>query len=216
MDQLILLLLFFGKFTTRAADDPPVLQVRILSGSRLRQFEQRNRAPAGSGKKSTSRCALCPQRWHSMNRVFAPRAMRRTLRLSRSRTASPARAYCTYIRSAGYAGILAAAKNSEEKVEVSQEEYLKHYLENYVGNYQVRSAQALAAIGGADARKHLAAAVSRKTLREDVQADLGKPQGGARRRAPHLPPSDNKPESVFKWLGFLAGSPMSREKTPGH
>jgi hypothetical protein len=42
----------------------------------LRQFEQRKRAPAGNGRKSTSRCALWPHRWHSMKMVVAPRAMR--------------------------------------------------------------------------------------------------------------------------------------------
>ena len=66
----------FGNDTIRADDDPPVCQRRICPGSRLRQLEQRKRAPAGSGRKSTSRCALWPHRRHSMKIVFAPRAMR--------------------------------------------------------------------------------------------------------------------------------------------
>ena len=60
-------------------------------------------------------------------------------------------------------------KNPEEKLEVSQEEYVKIYLENYAANYRVRSAQALAAIGGDEARKLLATAAAGKAAREDVQ-----------------------------------------------
>ena len=63
-------------------------------------------------------------------------------------------------------------KNPEEKLDVSQEEYAKIYLENYSANYQVRSAQALAAIGGDEARKLLSTAVARKSQREDVRAAI--------------------------------------------
>jgi HEAT repeat protein len=63
-------------------------------------------------------------------------------------------------------------KNPEEKLEVSQEEYVKIYLENYAANYRVRSAQALAAIGGDEARKRLATAAASESSREDVQAAI--------------------------------------------
>jgi hypothetical protein len=79
-----------------------------------------------------------------------------------------------------YADILVAAKKGDEKVELSQEEYVKYYLANYVGNYQVRSAQALAAIGGEEARKLLATAIASKTLRDDVQAAVEAAAKGSR------------------------------------
>ena len=79
-----------------------------------------------------------------------------------------------------YAGILVTAKKTDEKVELSQEEYVKYYLGNYVGNYQVRSAQALATIGGEEARRHLGAAISSKTLRADVQSAVEAAAKGAR------------------------------------
>jgi hypothetical protein len=63
-------------------------------------------------------------------------------------------------------------KNPEEKLEVSEDEYVKIYLENYAANYKVRSAQALAAIGGEQARKLLEAAAATKSSRGDVQAAL--------------------------------------------
>jgi hypothetical protein len=63
-------------------------------------------------------------------------------------------------------------KYPEQKLEVSQEEYVKIYLENYVANYQVRSAQALSAIGGEQARKLLETAVVKKSSRGDVQSAL--------------------------------------------
>lgn len=63
-------------------------------------------------------------------------------------------------------------KNPAEKLEVSQEEYVKIYLENYTANYRVRSAQALAAIGGDEARKLLSTAAVKKSSREDVQAAI--------------------------------------------
>lgn len=63
-------------------------------------------------------------------------------------------------------------KYPEQKLEVSQEEYVKIYLENYVANYQVRSAQALSAIGGEPARKLLETAAERKSARRDVQSAL--------------------------------------------
>ena len=52
----------FGKLITRADDEPPVVQTRIRAASRFPQAEQRKRAPAGSGRKGTSRCDLWRQR----------------------------------------------------------------------------------------------------------------------------------------------------------
>ncbi len=39
----------------REDDDPPVCHTFIDPGSRFWQFEQRQRAPAGSGRNATSR-----------------------------------------------------------------------------------------------------------------------------------------------------------------
>lgn len=63
-------------------------------------------------------------------------------------------------------------KYPEQKLEVSQEEYVKIYLENYAANYKVRSAQALASIGGEQARKLLALAAEGKSQREDVRVAI--------------------------------------------
>lgn len=63
-------------------------------------------------------------------------------------------------------------KNPEEKFDVSREEYVKIYLDNYAANYRVRSAQALSAIGGEQARKHLADAAATRSQREDVRAAI--------------------------------------------
>ncbi len=41
----------------------------MLAGSRFPQWVQRQRAPAGKGSWDTSRCALWPQRRHSMKSV---------------------------------------------------------------------------------------------------------------------------------------------------
>ena len=55
----------------------------------------------------------------------------------------------------------------EMSVAQSEEAYVKTYMDNYVALYQVRSAQALAAIGGDEARSALEAA-GQAPLREDV------------------------------------------------
>lgn len=57
--------------------------------------------------------------------------------------------------------------HDEVKIDQSEEEYVKQYLENYQAHYAVRSAQALAKLGGVEARRILDAAGKRKT-REDV------------------------------------------------
>ena len=57
--------------------------------------------------------------------------------------------------------------HDEVKIDQSEEEYVKQYLENYQAHYAVRSAQALAKLGGPEARKALEAAGKRK-MREDV------------------------------------------------
>jgi len=63
----------------RAEEDPPVCQTLMDRESRFAHREHRQFASAGSGQKSTSRCPLCPQRWHSMNTVWDPRAMPRSV-----------------------------------------------------------------------------------------------------------------------------------------
>lgn len=57
--------------------------------------------------------------------------------------------------------------HDEVKIDQSEEEYVKQYLENYQAHYAVRSAQALAKLGGPEARRALEAAARRK-MREDV------------------------------------------------
>lgn len=59
--------------------------------------------------------------------------------------------------------------HDEVKIDQSQEEYVKQYLENYQAHYAVRSAEALAKLGGPEARRALEAASKRK-LRQDVDA----------------------------------------------
>ena len=67
-----------------------------------------------------------------------------------------------------YRNLVEYARTHEEvKIDQSEEEYVKQYLENYQANYAVRSAQALAKLGGPEARKLIDAAGKRK-LREDV------------------------------------------------
>lgn len=65
----------------------------------------------------------------------------------------------------------------EAKVTLSEEEYVRTYMENYVALHQTRSAKALGAIGGPEARRALEEA-SRAQLRDDVknavQASLDK------------------------------------------
>ena len=57
--------------------------------------------------------------------------------------------------------------HDDVKIDQSEDEYVKQYLENYQANYAVRSAQALAKLGGVDARRSLEAA-SKRRMREDV------------------------------------------------
>jgi hypothetical protein len=57
--------------------------------------------------------------------------------------------------------------HDEVKIDQSEEEYVKQYLENYQAHHAVRSAQALAKLGGVEARRILDAAGKRK-MREDV------------------------------------------------
>lgn len=62
-----------------------------------------------------------------------------------------------------------ARTHPEGKVSMSEDQYVKTYMDNYVALYGVRSAQALAAIGGAEANKHLQTALKYE-LRADVRA----------------------------------------------
>jgi len=57
--------------------------------------------------------------------------------------------------------------HDDVKIDQKEDEYVKQYLENYQAHYAVRSAQALAKLGGVDARRSLEAASKRK-MREDV------------------------------------------------
>jgi hypothetical protein len=57
--------------------------------------------------------------------------------------------------------------HDDVKIDQSEDEYVKQYLENYQAHYAVRSAQALAKLGGVEARRSLEAASQRK-MREDV------------------------------------------------
>jgi hypothetical protein len=65
----------------------------------------------------------------------------------------------------------------EAHVTMSEEEYVRTYMENYVALHQTRSATALGAIGGPEARRALEEA-SRAQFRDDVmhavQTSLGK------------------------------------------
>jgi hypothetical protein len=56
----------------------------------------------------------------------------------------------------------------ESKIDTSEEGYVTMYMDNYDALYRVRSAQALAAIGGADAQRALEAAKG-YNLREDAR-----------------------------------------------
>lgn len=65
----------------------------------------------------------------------------------------------------------------EMRVAQSEEAYVKTYMDNYVALYQVRSAQALAAIGGDEARRALETAGQaslRKDVADAVNESLGK------------------------------------------
>jgi hypothetical protein len=75
--------------------------------------------------------------------------------------------YRLHLESSYRALIEYSRTHDEVKIDQSEEEYVKQYLENYQANYAVRSAQALAKLGGPDARRVLEAASKRK-MREDV------------------------------------------------
>jgi HEAT repeat protein len=64
-----------------------------------------------------------------------------------------------------------ARKNPDRKAPPSQAEYVKHYLSNFDARYRMRAAEALAAIGGNEARKALEAALSKAT-RNDLRSAL--------------------------------------------
>ena len=66
-----------------------------------------------------------------------------------------------------YANLRKQAR-AESKVDMSEDAYVKMYMDNYDALYRVRSAQALAAIGGAGAQRALEAAKG-YTLREDAR-----------------------------------------------
>lgn len=57
--------------------------------------------------------------------------------------------------------------HSEVKIDQTEDEYVKQYLENYQAHHAVRSAQALAKLGGVEARRILEAA-SKRRMRDDV------------------------------------------------
>ena len=59
-------------------------------------------------------------------------------------------------------------KNPQAKVPMSEQEYIDLYIENYVARYQSRSGKALAAIGGADAKRALEEAL-KAPIRDDVR-----------------------------------------------
>lgn len=70
-----------------------------------------------------------------------------------------------------------AATRAEAKVDMTEEQYVKTYMDNYVALYRVRSAQALAAIGGPRARQALETAKGydlRPDVRDAVNASLQK------------------------------------------
>jgi len=56
----------------------------------------------------------------------------------------------------------------KQKVAQSKMEFVNTYMENYVAQYQIRAAQALAAIGGPEAQKGLSDAL-KVTLSDDVR-----------------------------------------------
>jgi len=62
-----------------------------------------------------------------------------------------------------------ARSHPEATMSMAEDEYVRTYMDNYVALYRVRSAQALAAIGGPEARRHLQRA-SEQELRADVKS----------------------------------------------
>ncbi len=70
---------------------------------------------------------------------------------------------------ANYEALAEYAKtHPEAKIPMSKETYIKTYLGNYIALYRVRSAMALAELGGPEARKALEAAVE-ANYRDDVR-----------------------------------------------
>ena len=67
-----------------------------------------------------------------------------------------------------YAKLKEQSSRPESKVDMSEAEYVKTYTDNYDALYRVRSAQALAAIGGPEALRALDAAKNYE-LREDAR-----------------------------------------------
>jgi len=63
------------------------------------------------------------------------------------------------------------ARNTPGRKLPSKTDYVNHYTANFEALYRVRAAQALAAIGGAEARKALEAAAG-KTGRDDVRSAI--------------------------------------------
>lgn len=57
----------------------------------------------------------------------------------------------------------------EAKVPMNEDEFIKTYMDNYIALYQIRSAEALAVIGGSDAKKALKEALQ-VSIRDDVRA----------------------------------------------
>ncbi len=57
----------------------------------------------------------------------------------------------------------------EARIDMTEEQYVRTYMDNYVALYRVRSATALGAIGGRDARRALEEA-SGAEIRDDVRA----------------------------------------------
>lgn len=64
------------------------------------------------------------------------------------------------------------AQNKENKIEMSQEQYISTYMENYVALYKMKAARALGAIGGANAKNALEAALQNKSQRADITNEI--------------------------------------------
>jgi hypothetical protein len=64
-----------------------------------------------------------------------------------------------------------ARKMPTRKIASNKEEYVARYVDNFDAQYRIRAAQALAAIGGADAREALEAALG-KAQRADVRTAI--------------------------------------------
>ena len=71
-----------------------------------------------------------------------------------------------------------AEKHEQDKILMSESEFLKTYMENYVALYQSRAAEALGAIGGSDATRALRDA-EKAPLREDAKEVVRKALEGS-------------------------------------